>query len=443
MKRKIYLRLVGIAALAIFLTMASMTYIQYDILRSRVKQDLSTSAKLLKDTRYFESETVDVKTIDLSTDIEELRVTWIASDGNVLYDNDTDALKLENHRDRPEILSAFETGKGESVRRSDTMNKNTFYYAVLLDNGTVLRVASKAESIISVFFSVLPVIAFIVLIITGVCVLLSRMLTRQLVSPIEELADNLEAERPEVPYSELDPFVNIIKKQHSAILSSARARQDFTASVSHELKTPLTAILGYTELLENGMADEKQKQRFYKEIGKNSNRLLSLINDIILLSELDRPINDPHFESLDLYDIAKETTESLRINAVKNGISLEFNGDHSTINGNPDMIKELVENLVENAIRYNRPNGKVNVRVENEPSVKLIVEDTGIGIPSDEQGRIFERFYRVDKSRSKAKGGTGLGLAIVKHIVETHEAKIRLSSEVDKGTRIEIEFPQK
>ncbi|MGN0481088.1 MAG: histidine kinase dimerization/phospho-acceptor domain-containing protein, partial [Lachnospiraceae bacterium] len=288
MKKKINLRLVGIAILAIIATIAGITVVYYSLFKERIRADLAVSAKLLKDTHYFEAADVNSDVIDLSTDINELRVTWIDSNGTVLYDNDAGTVQLGNHLDRPEIKAAFETGTGESVRNSDTMNKNTFYYAVLLDNNTVLRVATDAQSIWSVLFSATPMIVIIASVIIIVCVAISHLLTRQLIEPIETMARNIEDAGSDTPYKELEPFADMIRKQHTDILSAAKARQDFTANVSHELKTPLTAISGYAELLEGGMVADEKKVHFYQEIRKNSDRLLSLINDIIKLSELDR-----------------------------------------------------------------------------------------------------------------------------------------------------------
>ena len=440
MKKKINLRLIGIAILAIIATLVGITIIYYGLFKARVRDDLSVCAKLLRDTHYFESVNADAEGIDLSTDIEELRVTWIASDGTVIYDNDTDALELENHSGRPEIQEAFELGTGESVRKSDTMNKNTFYYALLLDNGTVLRVATEAESIWSVFVSAASLAALIIMCIIVICVALSHMLTKQLIRPIETMAENIEDARIETPYKELEPFASMIRKQHTDILSAAKARQDFTANVSHELKTPLTAISGYAELLASGMAGEEQKQHFYREIRRNSDRLLALINDIIRLSELDRSEKEPAFTELDLYDTVSGCIEGLRMSARQKDISLDFSGEHCKIRGNKEMIRELTENLVQNGIRYNNPGGKVSVSVIMKDGPVLIVKDNGIGIPASDQERVFERFYRVDKSRSKATGGTGLGLAIVKHIVELHDAKILLDSAPGVGTTIEVMF---
>lgn len=440
MKRKINIRLVLIAILAVLASTISTTIVYYNLFQRQIRNDLSVSAKLLKDTHYFETSDINPDNIDLSTDISELRVTWVDTDGTVLYDNDASTTELGNHSDRPEIQEAFENGVGECVRRSDTMNKNTFYYAVLLDNKTVLRVSTEAGSIWSVFWAVSPMIMLIVIIIVVVCIVLSHMLTRQLIAPIEKMAQNMEDASMEPPYKELVPFASMIRKQHTDILSAAKARQDFSANVSHELKTPLTAISGYAELIEAGMVDEEKQKHFIQEIRKNAQRLLSLINDIIRLSELDRTDSQSAFEKFDLNEIVSECMEALDVNAKNRQVTLEYTGEKCNICGSKEMMRELTDNLVQNAIRYNKPNGSVWVEVHGGDQPRLVVKDNGIGIPADEQQRIFERFYRVDKSRSKATGGTGLGLAIVKHIVEIHDAKLSLESELGQGTTITVNF---
>lgn len=440
MKRKINTRLVLIAILAVLASTISTTIVYYNLFQRQIRNDLSVSAKLLKDTHYFENSDINPDNIDLSTDISELRVTWVDTDGTVLYDNDASTTVLGNHSDRPEIQEAFENGVGECVRRSDTMNKNTFYYAVLLDNKTVLRVSTEAGSIWSVFLAVSPMIMLIVIIIVVVCIALSHMLTRQLIAPIEKMAQNMEDASMEPPYKELVPFASMIRKQHTDILSAAKARQDFSANVSHELKTPLTAISGYAELIEAGMVDEEKQKHFIQEIRKNAQRLLSLINDIIRLSELDRTDSQSAFEKFDLNEIVSECMETLDVNAKNRQVTLEYTGEKCNICGSKEMMRELTDNLVQNAIRYNKPNGSVWVEVHGGDQPRLVVKDNGIGIPADEQQRIFERFYRVDKSRSKATGGTGLGLAIVKHIVEIHDAKLSLESELGQGTTITVYF---
>lgn len=439
MKRKINLRLVGIAVLAVLATVAGITLIYYGLFQKQVHAELSVSAKLLKDTHYFESEYTDE--IDLSTGIDELRVTWVAEDGTVLYDNDVTVNTLTNHFDRPEIQDAFKHGVGETIRRSDTLNKNTYYYAVLLDNGTVLRVAVDAQSLWSVFVSAAPLIILIILLVIAICVAISHILTKQLLRPIEWMVENLDNADCDAPYRELEPLTVKLRAQHTDILSAAKARQDFTANVSHELKTPLTAISGYAELLAGGIAAEDQRQHFYQEIRRNADRLLSLINDIIKLSELDRKGKLPAFEELNLCDVVGECLEELKVNARQKEITLTYSGEKCSVRGNKELLKELVENLAQNAIRYNNPGGLVRITVgKKDGHPLLMVEDNGIGIPLSEQARVFERFYRVDKSRSKATGGTGLGLAIVKHIVEIHDASIDLKSEPGRGTDIAVRF---
>ena len=441
MKSKINIRLVGIAILAVIATVIGITIIYYSLFQKQVRAELSVSAKLLKDTHYFESVNIDIDEINLSTDLSELRVTWIDEDGTVLYDNDASAELLSNHNDRPEIQEAFDKGSGEAIRKSDTMKKNTFYYAVLLDNGTVLRVATNAQSLWSVFMSAAPIIALIILLIIAICIFISHMLTKQLLLPIETMAENLGDSDYESPYKELDPLAEMLRSQHADILAAAKARQDFTANVSHELKTPLTAISGYAELLDGGMVGEEQQKHFYQEIRKNADRLLALINDIIRLSDLDRKGHEPSFGVIDLYEVVKECMDELTVNAKQRNVNISLDGESCNVHGSKDMLKELVENLAQNAIRYNNAGGKVWVSVtKRDGRSVLTVKDNGIGIPASEQQRIFERFYRVDKSRSKATGGTGLGLAIVKHIVEIHDAKIELDSAPGVGTTISVLF---
>lgn len=436
MKQKINVRLIWIAVIAVLVSTISITIIYYGLFKKQVRNDLRLQAELLRDSGILQ----DMKP-DLSLDNEELRITWVNPEGMVLYDNNTDASLLPNHADRPEIKEAFEQGVGESMRRSDTMNMNTFYYAVLLEDGTVLRVSTDARNIVSVFISSLPVIVILMLIIIVACMILAHYLTKQLIEPIDTLAENIGDSQKVPVYKELVPFVDTIRAQHENILAAVKSRQDFTANVSHELKTPLTAISGYAELIENRMVDSEQETHFAREIKRNADRLVSLINDIIRLSELDQSEVASGFEEFDLFELVQDDIEALRLNANKQGLSLRLEGEACMIRGNKDMIQELLDNLCQNAIRYNTPNGKILVEVWKERGKPtLTVSDTGVGIPKDQQERVFERFYRVDKSRSKETGGTGLGLAIVKHIVELHSAEIILESEVGRGTTIRVKF---
>ena len=449
MKQKINLRLSLIALLAVIATTIGITFVYYNLFQTQVKNDLHTNVQLLADTELFQTLYADAEEaaerIDLSAltelNSDNLRITWIASDGTVLYDNDTDIAGLANHLDRPEIQAAIENGSGESVRRSDTLNLNTFYCALKLNDGTILRVSTQARSITSVFMTVMPVILIITAIVFALCILIGHLLTLQLIRPINTMAEHLD-DRMAVPaYRELEPFADKIRSQHEKILEAAKSRQDFTANISHELKTPLTAISGYAELIENRMIEGEQEIHIARQIRHNSDRLLSLINDIIRLSELDHREMPRKFEPVNLYKLAEDTCKALRVNARQRNVTLTCIGTDTMQSGDRELLKELLENLIQNAVRYNQDGGWVRVRVssENQHAV-LTVSDNGIGIPREQQERVFERFYRVDKSRSRETGGTGLGLAIVKHIAEIHDAEIQMESEPGKGTSITVCF---
>ena len=441
MKQKINLRLVGIAILAIAATAIAMISVYYRLLQIQVKKDLRLNAQLLQSSDLF-SDPEHVERCNKLKDLHQsLRITWIDTDGRVLFDNDFAAARLDNHADRQEVKAAYRTGEGQAVRYSSTLNKDTFYYALRLADGTILRLAAEYESVGRIIISVIPIIALILLLILLVCIALSHMLTGQLIKPIEAMARNITAKDFQAPYKELAPFSDIIRTQHMEILAAAKDRQDFTANVSHELKTPLTAISGYAELLAANMVAPEQKMHFYHEIQKCAARLLRLINDIIRLAELDRSEREPLFNEVDLAEIVEESLNTLQLNAEQHKIKLNLQLEKCIVHGNREMLKELVDNLVVNAIFYNSPGGYVLIKVGTDKGrQQLLVKDNGIGIPATEQGKIFQRFYRVDKSRSKATGGTGLGLAIVKHIVELHSAEIILDSTQGVGTSFTIVF---
>lgn len=437
MKKRINIQLITIALIAIFTTMILVAAVCYDLFRKQILEDLKTYAHLLKQTG-----TVQVLIEpQYEAKMDNFRLTLVDKNGVVIYENYADADEMGNHADRPEIQEAFERGEGQAVRRSTTLGKNAFYYAVSMADGTVLRVSKEADSIWSIFRGAFPSILTITLILIVFCIVIAHFLTRSLVEPIEKIAQNVDHLGEPDTYEELAPFVATIKKQHEDILRNAGMRQEFTANVSHELKTPLTSISGYSELIENGMASDEDVVRFAKEIHRNSNRLLTLINDVIRLSELDVSEREASFECIDMKEIAETCVNMLQINAEKHGVTLEFEGVSCKVRSEKQMMEELVYNLCDNAIRYNNKDGKVKVMVKplDEKAI-LVVEDTGIGIPKEHQERIFERFYRVDKSRSKSTGGTGLGLAIVKHIVAKNHADMKLESEVGKGTRITVSF---
>ena len=278
----------------------------------------------------------------------------------------------------------------------------------------------------------------------GLSVLVASMLTRRLIAPIEQMTARLDHLDGVTCYPELEPFMNMIKSQHEEILRSADMRVEFTANVSHELKTPLTSISGYAELIESGMATGEQARRFAGEIHKSSNRLLTLINDIIRLSQMDAPAQELTMETVDMAQIAANTVEQLRLNARKSEVTLALDARSAPIQADRRMMEELVYNLCDNAIRYNVRGGSVRVVVHPAKEKVLVsVQDTGIGISKEHQAHVFERFFRVDKSRSKATGGTGLGLAIVKHIAAKHGAQIQIDSELGSGTTITVTFARR
>ena len=420
---KINSRFIALTLIAILCTMILSTTVYYDLFKKEIMRDLENYTQTLKSAGLFD-DISELRNVRIKN--TELRITLVAPDGTVKYDNMADPETMGKHNDRPEIEEAFEKGEGEDTRLSQTLNMSTFYYAIRLSNGCVLRVSKETSSIVSVFLKGLPSMTVIMLVLVTIVVLISRYLTKSIVCPIGQMAKDLDHVDDINAYKEIRPLIDTIREQHNDIMENAQMRQEFTANVSHELKTPLTAISGYSELIENGMAADGD-----------------VINDIIRLSELDVTENAPSMERIDLCAVARSNVDMLMLSAEKHNVTLKFSGQPSYIMGNKMMMEELVYNLTDNAIRYNKPDGTVEVTVysyEKDHSVVMKVKDTGIGIPEEHLGLVFQRFYRVDKSRSKSTGGTGLGLAIVKHIVAQHDAKLDITSEPNVGTEITITF---
>ena len=377
MKKKILSQFLKVTLIAIVITLFMSVIVFYELFKKQVFHDLKSEAEF---ARYTIDDLSDEKQFDV-------RVTWIGTDGNVLYDSEAET--LENHSDRPEYIDAVKTGEGKSVRKSDTLSKRIFYYAMRLEDGTVIRIAKEAGSIWTIFMSALPIITGLTVLLYVMCYFLSKHLTAKLVKPVEELVNNAANPSLVPEYKELVPFVGALKEQREDILRSATMRQEFTANVSHELKTPLTAISGYAELIENGMVSGDDSVRFAGEIRKNSTRLLSLINDIINLSELDDGVK-LNLEKMDLYEAAKNCIKNLKVAADKNDIKLMLLGTTAYINADKSMMDEVLYNLCDNAIRYNNKGGNVIVDVSNtlDGKVKLTVKDNGIGIGKEHQGDI-------------------------------------------------------
>ena len=437
MKKKIFKYFACMITVAILATTLLLSWVNYEMFKGRVMDDLEAYGRMFAVEMNGEAETQSA----LHSLEEDIRVTLVHADGTVYYDNFADPNAMNNHADRPEIRQALENGSGSDIRNSSTVDQSAFYYAVRLKNGDVMRLAQEASNIWSVYFRSMPLIMLLAAGMACVSLYLAHLLTARLVQPIERMTAHLNNVSGVARYPELEPFMDMIEQQHEEILRSANMRVEFTANVSHELKTPLTSISGYAELIESGMAQGEQAKTFAAEIHKSANRLLTLINDIIRLSQMDAPMPDLKFEPVDLAQIAANTFEQLEMSARKADVTLQLDAKPAMVEADRQMMDELLYNLCDNAIRYNVHGGSVKLEVRPiRDKVIVCVQDTGIGISPENQEHVFERFYRVDKSRSKATGGTGLGLAIVKHIAVKHNAQIELESELGRGTKISVIF---
>lgn len=437
MKQFINIRIMILSTAAILLTAVFCTLAYYNVFRQEVMDNLKICIRLLSEKEMIkEKETLESYAEKLYDD--DFRLTLIRPDGRVVFDNVAKVEGLDNHKSRVEIEQAMKKGEGESIRRSATINRTNYYYAIRLKDGSILRASRESHSMINIFWHALPMIILAVIVLVFSCYFISRLWTMRLLGPIEALADHIEQEDQDCPYPELEPVIAHIRKQHQDIVENAMNRQEFTANVSHELKTPLTAISGYAELIENDLTTREDTLKFAGEIHNSASRLLTLINDILRLSEFDisRPDNF-EMEEVNLYDIAVTCGEMLELKAKDHDVTISVEGEKTLIMANKDMMEEILYNLCDNAIRYNKPGGRVTVLVKDKT---LSVRDTGIGIPKEYQSRIFERFFRVDKSRSRKTGGTGLGLAIVKHIASVHGASLHMESQPGEGTEVTIQF---
>lgn len=484
------------------------------------------------------------------------RVTLIAPDGTVLFDNFADPATMENHLNRPEVQQALTTGVGEAARMSATIGHQTFYHAVRLDNGSVLRVANTADSVYASILSLVPITILAIVLIAVLSAIVAGWRTKHIIKPINLI--NLDDPLQNDVYGELSPLLTRIEKQHrkihtqmeelqkkqdefsaitgnmseglillnksgtvisinksaarlygidkdyvgkdiltvdrslpvqelikeassgkhaeatvdisgrsyhfvaNPVLSSGQVggtillafditershteklRREFTANVSHELKTPLQSIMGSAELIKNGLVRDEDLPRFVDRIYSEACHLVELINDIIQLSQIDEMSHDLPKEDVDLKALCEDVAERLEDLARERGVSIDVQGEKAVVHGAQKLLYEIIYNLTDNAIKYNRPDGLVHLSVSTDDAgVTLSVSDTGIGIPKEDQSRIFERFYRVDKSHSRDTGGTGLGLSIVKHAALYHNAVIDLQSKLGQGTTIKIRFPK-
>ena len=550
LRKRLLKRFSLIATVSIILTAFFSTAAYWFVFSSQENTNLIICAQTT--VNAYNVDKRSIKSNGYESDI--LRVTLISSQGEVLYDSepDIDISRLKNHSDRPEFIMAIKDGEGESRRVSGTLGKTTYYYAIKANDGNVIRVSCTIENFMQVFLRLMPSFAFIICIVFFICITMSKRSTERIITPIQKMYENPD----KVPYEELTPLADTIKRQQKEIRSqlrnlqmekdkidtliksmsegfilidmdknvlminpsasrligdenihiastnlyaytrnevvtdcvdsalngegktgdisikgrvlqlitnpvyshdkqngvicliidvsekkkSEKMRREFTANVTHELKTPLTSISGYAEMIASGLVDPDDVQGFAKRIHKESGRLLSLIGDIIELSKLDESTSSENVAPVNLASIAKEVAEDLKANAEKHNVTINVETQKVVMTGNRNQLYELVYNLCDNAIRYNREGGQVSITVDSDDNGKYVkVSDTGIGIPAKHQSRIFERFYRVDKSRSKETGGTGLGLAIVKHIAELHSGTVTVESNKN-GTTFIVEF---
>ena len=377
-----------------------------------------------------------------------VRYTLIAADGRVLFDSaSADASAAENHGSRPEVREALDDGHGSVVRYSETLKTDTLYSAVKLDDGSVIRLAETRHSLVAFATTMLGPLAVALAVVVLLVFVLSRLLTRRIMKPIDALnfAEPLENEI----YEEMDPLLErideqqrMLKQQTREIARAETMRRDFSSNVSHEMKTPLQVISGYAELMKNGLVDPADSRKFAGLIYEEAQAMRSLINDVLILSRLDEAAVGDRDQAIDLYAMAQSVAYRLGPFSDSEGVRVLVEGESTCIAGTDTLAEEMLYNLVENGIRYNHEGGSVRVIVGNDGAGPVVrVTDTGVGIPEEMHDKVFERFFRVDKSRSKETGGTGLGLAIVKHAVMYHGGSIEVKSTLGEGTTFILRFP--
>lgn len=446
MSRKIF-NSIWIVALSVF--SASLIF----VMGATYRYFTGIQKKQLKIETQLAARGVSLSGMDYFTHLNssDYRITWIGADGSILYDNEADTSDMENHLEREEVIDALKNGYGESNRYSDTLAEKLFYSAQLLPDGTVLRLSGKQNTIWTLILGFLQPIILVALLALILSVVLASRLSCKIVEPI----NRIDLENPSLclgkkEYEEIEPLLRRmnaqqleIRQNQEELEKTSRIRQEFTANASHELKTPLHAISGYAELLENNMVNPEDIRPFAGKIRRDAQRMSRLVADIIDLTRLDGGAEGMQWEEADLFRIAQNAVDSVQAEAEKRNIILTLSGEKAPCYGIPQVLYSIVYNLCDNAVKYNHENGSVDLTVRNtKGAVTLTVSDSGIGILPEHQDRIFERFYRVDKSHSGEIGGTGLGLSIVKHGVLIHGASIRVESIPGTGTTFTIVFPE-
>ena len=434
---------------SIFLTCMAVFLIAFLLLPSWLYYNMSR-----RDLKFLEGETrlaaavLETGGTELLSEVKlrDGRITWISPDGSVLYDSGSAVADFLNY---PEVQQALTEGSGTRTDRTE----GVYAYAQRLTDGTLLRLTARQQSVghlILQMFTPLVLLIFL-------AVILSALVASRIARTTTEPLNRIDLARPDDRDvdEELKPLVRRVAEQNRRIQSQMRElseeharqdrlRQEFTANVSHELKTPLTSISGFAELLGSGMVRPEDVQSFGSRIYDETQRLICLVGDILKLSRLEDNSGLPEKERLSLYAVAEEVIRQLEPVARRQNVAVTLEGEVGEIFAVRRIAEEMLYNLCDNAIKYNRPNGSVAVSVmECETGVSLTVADTGIGIPEEDLPRIFERFYRVDKSHSREIGGTGLGLSIVKHGAMVHDAEVSVQSSLGQGTAVTLIFPGK
>lgn len=436
MRKKIQSSMILVITLTMLIAYAITTLVVYrqtiHIMEGEVRQEADYINVALDTSGESYLKTMDNVHVDT-------RITLIDPDGKVKYDSKEDDVTLQNHKNRPEVKAALKNGSGQDIRESNTLNKEMFYYAVKLENGDILRVSKTVDTAFRTAMKVFPAMGLIALIMLAFAGILVKWQITRLIRPINRL--DLENPLENDVYEELTPLLQSIDKQNKEKDAVANMRKEFSANVSHELKTPLTSISGYAEIMKSGLVKPEDMKGFAERIYNEARRLITLVEDIIKLSKLDEGNVQLEKEEVDLYKLTREILTRLSPQAAKRKVHVEVTGEPVEYVGIRQILDEMIYNICENAIKYNKEGGKLIVWVGNTlQGKKVCVTDTGIGIPENETDRIFERFYRVDKSHSKETGGTGLGLSIVKHGAMLHGAKIHVDSKLGEGTKIEFIF---
>lgn len=428
-KRILYSMLGAVIATALVFTFV-VQLVQMNFLSRQIESELERSVRQLGVAMDRDSDPLGYLQALADSGFEE-RITLIAADGSVLLDSRSDPGQMENHLDRAEIQLAAEQGVGSSMRFSPTQGRLTYYCAVRLSDGSYLRLSEGHGSDTGMFFGLTWWLLAALLLVSLGAVLLANHLTKKIVQPINSM--DLTAPESNQLYPELQPLI-----QRMAELN----RREFTANVAHELKTPLTSIVGYAEIMKQHVAPERDWPELVEYIYAEGKRMIHLVEDILLISRLDGGSARNHCEIIELKSVAEEVAERFRPMAEAAQVELKLEIEAARIFSTRQIAEEILSNLIDNAIKYNREGGSVCVEARETGSETLLtVRDTGIGISHEDQPRIFERFFRVDKSRSKATGGTGLGLSIVKHAVQLLGGSIDLESEPNVGTAITVHFP--